>query len=63
MQSDSVQAFASLAILAMSLSSCVWQPEPQIQAANRRAALYEQQVEEGFGHIDQLPGNWSTLPR
>lgn len=63
MRRNSFPAFASLAILGLSLLSCVWRPEPQAQAALARTASYEQQVEEGFGHIDQLPRNWSMLPR
>ena len=55
MRRDAFEAFASLVILALGLLSCVWQPEPQIQASLGRTAIYEQQVEEGFGHLDRLP--------
>lgn len=55
MRRDAFEAFAGLAILALSLLSCVWQPEPQVQASLGRTATYEQQVEEGFGHLDRLP--------
>ena len=57
MRRDAFEALASLAILALGLLSCVWQPEPRVQAALGRTALYEQQVEEGFGHLDRLPTN------
>ena len=55
MRRDAFEAFASLVILALGLLSCVWQPEPQIQASLGRTAIYEQQVEEGLGHLDRLP--------
>jgi hypothetical protein len=61
MSSDSVQAFASLVLVALSLMSCMGQPTPQVQASLSRTASYEQQVEEGFGHLDQLPRNSSPV--
>jgi hypothetical protein len=63
MSSDSVQAFASLVLVALSLISCIGGPAPQVQASLRHTASYEQQVEEGFGHLDQLPRKTSLLPR
>ncbi|HXQ52263.1 MAG TPA: hypothetical protein VN802_14300 [Stellaceae bacterium] len=52
---DAFLACAGLAVVAMSLLSCVSRPEPQAQAPLGRTAWYEQQVEEGFGRLDQLP--------
>jgi hypothetical protein len=54
---------APLALAALALAACVSQPGPQAQAKLTRTAAYELQVEEGFGHLDRLPGNWAALPR
>jgi hypothetical protein len=63
MCSDPFPTFANLALLSLGLLSCIGRPEPQLQAALGRTALYEQQVEEGFGRLDKLPANWSMVPR
>jgi hypothetical protein len=57
MINDAWLACAGLAVVATSLLACVPRPEPQAQAPLSRTAWYEQQVEEGFGRLDQLPRN------
>jgi hypothetical protein len=53
------RSLSSLVLAAFVLLACVARPDPRIA----RAGAYEQQVEEGFGRLDQVPRNWSMLPR
>jgi hypothetical protein len=56
------QSLATLALAALGLMSCVWQPEAQVRVPPTRMAAYELQVEEGFGRLDQLPKIAARLP-
>ena len=53
-------AFATAAILLLSCGDS----EPPATAKTQRAASgwYVEQIEEGFGHLDRLPRNWSAVP-
>ncbi len=63
MTSTGFRTVVPLLLAALALGACTSQPGPQAQAKLTRAAAYELQVEEGFGHLDRLPGNWAALPR
>jgi hypothetical protein len=54
---DAWLARAGLAMVVVSLLACFSRYEPQARAPFGRAAWYEQQFEEGFGRLDQLPRN------
>lgn len=53
-------AFAAIAI---ALLSCA-ESEPAGGGGTQQAASgwYEEQIEDGFGHLDRLPRNWTALP-
>jgi hypothetical protein len=54
----------TLALVAVILMSCSLGANPQLSAQQTRGSdWYEEQIEEGFGHLDQLPTNWTMLPR
>ena len=51
-------AFAALAFAALALMACSFRPNPPLTANQPVASAgYEEQVEEGFGRLDQLPVN------
>jgi hypothetical protein len=53
----------AFAAAAFALISCA-DSGPAADRGSQRAASawYVEQIEEGFGHLDQLPRNWSALP-
>ena len=53
----SQRAVLPLMLAVLALLSCVSQPEARLHASLSHAAWYEEQLEEGFGHLDRLPRN------
>ena len=51
----------TLAAIAFGLVACA--QTPLQKAALDPTALYEEQVEEGFGRLDVLPSKWSVMPQ
>jgi hypothetical protein len=63
MRSANLAAAIVLCAAAVALISCADSVAPSAGGAQRQASgWYVEQVEEGFGHIDQLPKNWSGVP-
>ncbi len=63
MISTAPRTLAALCLAALAGTACVSPPGPQARAKPTRTAAYELQIEEGFGHLDTVPGNWAALPR
>lgn len=63
MNTSSLPPLVAAGLLALVIASCVSPPAPRVEARLSRTAVYEQQVEEGFGHLDQLPRKPASLPR
>jgi hypothetical protein len=63
MKYNATPPLVAIGLLGLVAASCVSPPAPRVEARLTRTALYEQQVEEGFGRLDQLPRNPASLPR
>jgi hypothetical protein len=54
----------ALALAAVILMSCSVRPNPPLTARQTGGSdWYEEQIEEGFGHLDQLPSKWTMAPQ
>jgi hypothetical protein len=54
---------APLSLAALACGLLTYAETPPRQGALDPMALYEVQVEEGFGRLDVLPSNWTGLPQ
>ena len=62
MRTANFAAALTLCTAAFALISCADAGPPSGSAARQASAWYEEQIEEGFGRLDQLPKNRPAVP-